>query len=309
LPDLADSELILGQGATPLLYDAVLAEQRRRGRPLSVAYARVGWGIVPALLAALGANPLPVATCGPEYLLAPQALPDKFDLLLLANPTNPSGASYAGEALSDLVRAAAQRGARVVIDEVFGLLSNLGADAPPRADRFSGLALHEQQQMLIVAGLSKEFAAGGLRVAFAASRDKDWLHCIAALQLSHLSLHAQVGAEAVLSYYAEDARELIEMRQVLRGRRRRLAEGLAALGLSSQGAERGGLFLWLEPRLPPDADIDAFVLDLEQRARVRLNTPAWAGAQRHIRACFALPESAIDQALARLGAVLPPRTG
>ena len=49
-----------------------------------------------------------------------------------------------------------------------------------------------------------------------------------------------------------------------------------------------------------EGDPEGFVLRLEQEARVRLNTPSWSGLTHHARACFAIPEERIEEALVRM---------
>ncbi|MBK7537237.1 MAG: aminotransferase class I/II-fold pyridoxal phosphate-dependent enzyme [Myxococcales bacterium] len=299
LPELTPEQVVLGQGVTPLLFDALLAETRRRGRPLRVGIARVGWPVVPAMLHALGATLCYLDVTAPGFQLDEASLPADLDVLIVANPGNPSGQACEPAALTRLIARAAQHGARVILDEIFGQLAELGRPDGRREDRLGGLDAAQRQSVLVLAGLSKEFAAGGLRVGFAASADTAWIAAIEALRLDPMPLHVQVATQAVLSRHLQDRGELRHMRATLRQRRDLLADGLARLGYGVNKADTGGLFLLVEP--PAEiADAEAFVLEREATARVRFNTPSWSGATRHFRACFSLPEAVLREALARL---------
>lgn len=114
------------------------------------------------------------------------------------------------------------------------------------------------------------------------------------------------GLSTVTRLFADLPRlwpELDQLRHRLRAHRIRLATGLRELGFGVTDAGRGGLFLF--PDLTPLTDEpDMFVLELEQHAGVRLNTPAWSGSTTHARACFAVRESRIDEAIDRMHAHL-----
>ncbi len=299
LPELADADVIFGAGVTPLLYDAVLAETRRKGRQLRVGVAEVGWPVVPAMLQALGAEIVPVPVKAPSYLVTPEALPPQLDLLILANPGNPSGRGYPAELLERVLARAIAGGARVILDEVFGQLDALGQPSAPIGDRWRGLSIADRGELLVLAGLSKELAAGGLRLGFGASANQAWLAAMSALRLDPLPLHVQIAGEAVLGHHLADGAELAAMRAQLDERRRLLSSGLRQLGYRVAEGDSGGLFLLVEPPAGV-ADAEAFVLEREATAKVRFNTPSWAGATGYFRACFSLPEPALREALARL---------
>lgn len=93
--------------------------------------------------------------------------------------------------------------------------------------------------------------------------------------------------------------EIAALRTELGARRTQLANGLRELGFTVVEHGRGGLFL--HPDLSPiTEDPEGFVLDLEKHARVRLNTPTWSATPTHARACYAMPQADITEALSRL---------
>jgi aspartate/methionine/tyrosine aminotransferase/methylase of polypeptide subunit release factors len=302
MPALRPDQLLLGQGTLPLLVDALKALATRLGRAPKVLIPQGSYGMIPPLLQAISEDVTLVETEAPDFLISPSALDrmPAFDVLLLTHPANPSGAAYAPEVLSQIIRACAERGARVILDEVFGLLANLEGPLPLGQDRWAGLAKDQREHVLVLCGVSKEFAAGGLRLGVAATSDARWLQEMAARQAAHLPQHLWVAAKTLFESFEGHLGELEAMRAALRLRRDRLTAGLRELGFGVRSERRGGLFVLAETSALDEGDPEGFILRLEAEAGVRLNTPAWSGLKRHARACFAVPESRIEEALIRL---------
>lgn len=303
LPHVRTEDVVLVQGTLPLLFDAVRALGQELGRPPVVGLPQGSYGVLPALVAAARADLRILATAGPDFLVEPSAVTaaGPLDLLLLTNPANPSGAAYAPELLRALIRQAASRGCRVITDEVFGMLADLDGPLPVGQDRWAGLSQAEMEALLILCGVSKEFAAGGLRLGFAACRSSRWLSAIKALQLAPLPQSTLIAGIDLLAGLPAHWEDLTALRRTLAERRRRLAEALTELGwLLPPSAGRGGLFLFPDVRPVAGGDANRFVLRLEEEAGVRLNTPAWSGTATHARACFALEDAQLDEAIVRL---------
>jgi aspartate/methionine/tyrosine aminotransferase/methylase of polypeptide subunit release factors len=306
LPAITSAQVVLDAGALPLLFHALKALEIHLGRPPRVLLPGASYGMFTPLVRAAGGALLSLPTHAPDFLATPEALDRApgFDVLLLTNPANPSGASYDARALRALIQTAARRGARVVLDEVFGLLADLAGPLPAGQGRFFGLEHAEAERLLVVCSASKEFAAGGLRLGWGATTDAAWRRGIESLQLDPLPHATLVAAATLLGSFAGHTDELVRLREDLLRRRTLLARGLRSLGFALPDERgRGGLFLFADvSRL--SADPEAFVLDLESKARVRLNTPSWSGTPSHARACFAVPEEILLEALSRLRAFL-----
>ena len=305
LPGVEEAQIALGSGTQPLLFDALLALRFKLGRAPRLLLPKGSYGIFPALARLAGAEVRLLETAAPGFLAEPAQVRAEaaFDALLLANPANPSGASYSAEAFRELAQIVAARGAKLIADEVFGLLANLEGDMPTGQDRWSGLGVAERESLLLLGGLSKEFAAGGLRLGWAAGADAAWIQAIADLHLDPLPLSTQLAAERLFEDEAAWKAGVEELRAQLRARRRLLADGLRKLGFGVEDRDGGGLFLF--PSVESlSKDPDAFVLDLEKKAKVRLNAPAWSSTATQARACFSIPEARIHEALERLSAAL-----
>jgi aspartate/methionine/tyrosine aminotransferase/methylase of polypeptide subunit release factors len=307
LPEAREDQVVLGAGTLPLLFDALLALRQGLGRPPAILLPRGSYGLFPALARLAGAEVRILPTEAPGFLATPDlvAAAGPFDALLLTNPANPSGAAYTADAFRALVRQAAAMGGRVLADEVFGLLARLDGSMPEPQDQWQGLPPAERAALMIFGGLSKEFAAGGLRLGWALSADADWLDAVASLHLDPLPISTQLAAERLFADETAWKAGVQALRGQLAARRTLLLEGLRGLGFALDGEDGGGLFLFpsvasLAASFAEEDGPEAFILDLERRARVRLNTPAWSGTGHHARACFSLPEARLREALDRL---------
>ncbi|BAQ45964.1 MULTISPECIES: pyridoxal phosphate-dependent aminotransferase [Methylobacterium] len=94
------------------------------------------------------------------------ALRPETRLVLMNLPNSPTGAQLDSDGLEALVRLCRARGIWLVNDEVYGLTATAGAP-PVVADLY--------ERGVSVNGLSKGFGLPGLRVGWAASRDRDLL--------------------------------------------------------------------------------------------------------------------------------------
>ena len=167
-----------GLGAYPAQADvdaAVDAVAARHGVPgervLPLAGGSEGFALLPVLrprLAALIApsftEPEAVLTAAgipvhqvvlpPPYRLADAVVPDRADLVVLGNPTNPTGVLHP----RDGVLALRRPGRLIVVDEAF-------ADAVPGEPE--SLAAVELPDVLVLRSLTKTWSLAGLRVGYA----------------------------------------------------------------------------------------------------------------------------------------------
>lgn len=231
LPDLAAYPSVADHAA------AVRAVADRHGVPqdhvLLLAGGSEGFALLPALAPARAAliapsftEPEAVLTAAgvpvdhvvlePPFTLSPAAVPDVADLVVLGNPTNPTGVLHPRQAVLALRRP----GRIVVVDEAF-------ADATP--DEEQSLAAALLPDVLVLRSLTKTWALAGLRVGYAlgapellarlAGRRPHWP--VGTLQLEAIT--ACCVPEAVAEA-REHAMELAAMRADMAG-------ALRALGL------------------------------------------------------------------------------
>ena len=208
---------------------ATAAVARRHGVPedhvLLLAGGSEGFALLPALrprlaaliapsftepeavLAAAG-TPLRQVILPPPFRLSGAAIPEAADLVVLGNPTNPTGVLHPRESVLGLRRP----GRLVVVDEAF-------ADAVP--DEPESVADLRLPDLLVLRSLTKTWSLAGLRVGYAlgapevlarlAARRPHWplgtlqLEAIAACCTPAAVAQARVGAQALSGLRADMA--------------------------------------------------------------------------------------------------------
>lgn len=302
--------VVIEHGVWPALFAAIEAVQTMRGGRLRVAVAPGHYGMLEPLLTVLGAELVRVPA-GPEHLfrLRPSALDlvGPVDLLWLNQPTNPTGVSYSQGELDALVEWAEGRGVWLFCDEIFGLLRVAGTGSGRRVA--SPLASPgSSHQTVVFGGLSKEFAAGGLRLGWLASANVRLVEAVRALRLDPVPRFALQAGRALLdaclrelgSWDSPLDRYLREQAQWLSQNLALAREGLEPLGIRIPEAESvWGLSCLLDLRGITD-DAEAWVLKLEQEKGVRLNTPSWSETPGFARMCLSVPEARMLEAVARI---------
>jgi aspartate/methionine/tyrosine aminotransferase len=266
-----------------------------------VAIALPGYPPYRHILTALGCEPVAIETTRatrwavtPEMLLtAHRRAPLKG--VLIASPANPTGTMMTGEALRDLVAAAADAGIRFISDEIYHGLDY--AFAPETAARLSDDAV-------IINSFSKYFCMTGWRIGWMVApeplvRPIDRLQGNLAISVPMLS---QVAAEAAFDGRAE-------MEAVKHGyevNRRILLEGLPKAGFENILPVDGAFYLY--------ADVARFCDDsfaFAQRMLEETHVAATPGVDfdplqgRHfIRFCYAGAAAEMHEAVERIGAWL-----
>jgi histidinol-phosphate aminotransferase len=148
------------------------------------------------------------------HRLDPDAVPDAADLVVVGNPTNPTGVLHP----ADTIRALAAPGRTVLVDEAF-------ADAVPGEPE--SVAGDERPGLLVFRSLTKTWALAGLRAGYALGAP-ELLARLAAPRppwpVSTLAIEAVLACSepAAVTEAANAARRLA-------GWRRSQADGLAAL--------------------------------------------------------------------------------
>jgi cobyrinic acid a,c-diamide synthase len=157
--------------------------------------------------------------CRPEdgFGLDPDAIPDDADLVVVGNPTNPTGVLHP----VDLLRRMCRRGRLVVVDEAF-------IDAVP--GEAGSLAAERLRDLLVIRSLTKHWSIPGIRAGYVVG-DAAHVHRLAALQTPW-----SVSAPAIAATIACTARSATtdsRQRAATLGRWRGVLEG----GLRGRGID------------------------------------------------------------------------
>lgn len=308
-------EVVVGQGVWPLLHDLGCALRRKLGRTPRFLVAAPCYGmLVPTLV---------LAGCEVEALPLSRILERRGgqapDAVVVSQPANPEGRYLSQEELVALATYTVEERTLLVSDEIFGLLnlSNPAVERVPSVVCLEHTAPGVGARSLVLGGLSKEFAAGGLRIGWLAGKDAGLLQ---ALREVRLGWPHRVAAEAATWLYAAFGRtggrlqhpeRHRALREYLTALRRELAEKRAlcagAFPAEARGGdegEAGGLFLApkvsaLHRKLGVE-DTKAFVRLVYERTGVVLNDGTWCGDPERVRAVFSIPAAKLREAVGRL---------
>ena len=316
----APEELTFAPGVWPLMHHLGVALRGLLGRAPRVFIATPCYGVLPPTWVAAGAE----VDLAPLAALSRRRGPEAPDVVVISQPANPSGAYLPHEALVELAAYVVEQRCLLVADEIFGLvnLSHPTAETVPGPVGLEATVPGIGARTVLLGGLSKEFAAGGLRVGWMATRDRALGEAVRQRAPGGLHLATARAASRLYAAWARgpDGKLLFPerhhaLREFLARMRRDLADKRALLAqvLPGQGpdetAEAGGLFLaphmgaWLGRRvagvpLTPE-NLPAVVY---AHTHVVLNGGAWCGDPAHVRAVFSLPRDTLVRARDRLRA-------
>jgi histidinol-phosphate aminotransferase len=224
----SESEVLLTAGAAEAF--VLLA---RALRPRHAVSVHPGFTEPEAALRAAG-HEVHRLVLSPPYVLDPAQVPDAADLVVIGNPTNPTGVVH--ERLAELCRP----GRTVVVDEAF-------ADAVP-GEPASLAARGDLPGLVVVRSLTKTWALAGLRVGYLLAgdelvhrlREAQPLWAVSTLGLTALETCLARGPVAMA---AKEAAVLGEERE-------RLAQALTALGVEVSPGSQAPYLLCRVPGRP-----------------------------------------------------------
>lgn len=219
--DRDEAEVLLTAGAAEAF--VLLA---RTQRPRHAVVVHPGFTEPEAALRAAG-HDVDRLVLAPPYVLDPAQVPDTADLVVIGNPTNPTGVLH--ERLAELCRP----GRTVVVDEAF-------ADAVP-GEPHSLAGRADLPGLVVIRSLTKTWALAGLRVGYLlapadlvpALRSAQPLWPVSTLALTALETCLARGPVARAE---KDARAVAQERE-------RLAVALAALGVEVTGGSQAPYLL------------------------------------------------------------------
>lgn len=225
----------------------------------------------------------------PEAILRLSAVPH---VMLIANPSNPTGSLYEDESLARLWDAVSRRGGVMIVDEIYSGLVY---------DRKFRTALALSDEIIVVNGFSKTHAMTGWRLG--------WMVVPQALvrPIQKVAQNVFISAPTISQYAALEAldafREVEKMRKTYLQRRNYLVPALRRMGFSVPVMPGGAFYVY--------AGIERWCLDSMEfvqralkEARVAL-TPGYDFgsylAASHIRFSYANDLDQLKQGCRRLG--------
>jgi aspartate aminotransferase len=296
---VAPSEVIVSNGAKQVLFNAlsVLLNQGDR-----VAIPAPYWVTYPAQVAALR---------GQSVIVEPsqgwKITPDDLEragardvrALILNSPSNPTGAVYTREELSDLAGFCRGGDFFILTDEIYeDLVYSEGGHVS-----FEDVAPDLRSRIVRITGLSKSYAMTGWRVGFGLA-DRDTVDAMTRLQSHSTSNICTVAQKAALAAF--DSRDTVaHMREAFHERRDTLVEALRGVPGVRFEVPEGAFYLMLDCRefIDPDRREDgcwrlaSHLLEHQKLATIPGKPFA---AQGHLRLSFARDVDELREAVARL---------
>ncbi len=213
--------------------------------------------------------------------------------LLVASPANPSGTLLAQQQLTDLHALARERGAALIVDEIYhGLTYDLEADT----------ALAIADDIFVINSFSKYYGMTGWRLGWLVAPTSH----IAALDklAQNLFLAAPTLAQhAALAAFTPAAQAVFEeRRRIFAERRDYLLPALRELGFEIPVVPQGAFYLYAGCRRFTD-DSFAFCRDLLEQAGVAITPGIDFGTHRantHVRFAYTTSLEQLQEGVARL---------
>ena len=217
---------------------------------------------------------------------------DRTKLLLLCNPSNPTGQVHDRSLTGQLMGFARRHDLWVLSDEIYGEIVFDG-------DHASALPHDVDERLILVTGMSKSFAMTGFRVGFTRAR-ADYIELAAKLQEPLVSCgvgFAQKAAVAALEGPGDCVRAMCTQ---YRARRDLALEILREYGLYRYTP--GGAFYLLVDISSTGLDSHSFALRLISEHKVAVAPGSTFGnmCADHVRISIASPEELIGEGLRRI---------
>lgn len=231
-------------------------------------------------------------------------------LFLNAPIVNPTGAVYSQAQLHELLVIAAQYQATVILDTIFCGLEFSQAYYWHLKDNVEDFNRSLTARFILLGGLSKEFAAGGLRFAYAWSNAAELMSKLAALQPREP--HPTLLYAVKKLYKAQNQQEptLLAHLQRQKDELTQRAQRLTAV-LSNNGWQvlqpKGGLFLVAKPLkfiqeqgIDDTQAADQICEKLFEQCNLAINNATWTGLPGYCRFVLSVNQQEFEEGLQRL---------
>ncbi|MEM9103611.1 MAG: aminotransferase class I/II-fold pyridoxal phosphate-dependent enzyme [Pseudomonadota bacterium] len=302
-------QLFFTQGVSSLFY-GLMHILKENDWCLCLPQGSYGYFVATAL--AVGVEVTWITTSPADnFMLTPEILKqtlDKIDnacVFLNVPINNPTGMVYSAENLKSLLTICQQQAAAVVCDTIFsGLMFE-----NERVTDLQSLFIQNNIKCVpfILGGLSKEFAAGGLRFGFGYCPVRQyrlqWQSLSGSSPHHTLKFAVMQTLQAILKEEASMLASLQKQKQCLNDRAKRLTQVLAECGWSVIEPQ-GGLFLVARPTLylneNKNINAETITEQLFQKVNVSINSDKWTGLKDYCRFVISVDEKVFEEGLNRI---------
>ncbi len=226
--------------------------------------------------------------------------------VLVASPSNPTGTTVPRDELARIAALVADRGRRLVVDEIY---LGLSYDLAPGERPASALAISDD--VFVLSSFSKYFNMTGWRLGWLVAPERHVRDLEKLAQNLYIS-PPTLSQRAALACFEPATIALLEARrEAFRERRDLLVPALRELGFGIPVTPTGGFFVYADVSRF-SGDCVAFCRDLLEHAGVAITPGVDFGAHRassHVRFAYTIAREKIEDGIARLAAFLRERHG
>jgi methionine S-methyltransferase len=230
-------------------------------------------------------------------------------IILSAPIINPTGAIYSTTEIKEIVEVAVKHNAILVLDSIFSGLSFYRTSQGSFEEDIK-IDVLGSCRWLILGGVSKEFAAGGLRIGYVISQDSKIINTLKGCELTnpHRTITFVLKKIYNLALANEQSstqidHSLVAQRKILKERSESLTELLTKIGWRVLDS-RGGLFLIATPEKLLGKKIDGTILRIDnfssilrEHTGIIINSPEWIGIPNYFRFVLSVTEVEFRKAL------------
>ncbi len=295
------SQIVVSNGAKQSIYNALMVLLDPGDE---VIIPTPAWVSYPEMVRLAGGVPVTVDTQPNNYRLDVKsleaAITPRTKVILLNNPSNPTGVVYADAELRMVAGLAVRHDLYVISDEIYEKLT-YGAEFISIAS----LGPEILERTITVNGFSKAYAMTGWRMGYAAA-NAQIAEAMSSFQSQVTSGASSITQKAALAALKGDQSPVEAMRVQFDRRRRYVAERLVEMpGVKLDTVPEGAFYIF--PRVDElyGKEIDGsvrFAEALLEKARVAVVPGLPFGSDRHIRLSYACSLETLTEGMDRLDA-------
>jgi methionine S-methyltransferase len=218
-------------------------------------------------------------------------------LVLSAPIVNPTGVIYSSDELKEIADIVTASNGVLVLDSIFSGLHFEAKNEHIKQDFLN------KCRWLILGGVSKEFASGGLRIGYGISRDSEIIFAIKNCSLTEPHRTLKFVLKKLYKSSQQMLSSLNFQRQVLKERAHRLTEVLQNSGWKVLNPS-GGLFLIATPEKLLGKKVANEIISIQniaqllrENTRVVINSPEWIGIPEYFRFVLSVSDEEFEKAL------------
>lgn len=292
------AQVVVSNGAKQSIYNALMVLLDPGDE---VVIPTPAWVSYPEMVRLAGGVPVMVDTEPDQYRLDAKglaaAITPRTKVILLNNPSNPTGVVYTDAELRMVAELAVEHDLYVISDEIYEKLT-YGAEFISIAS----LGPEILQRTITVNGFSKAYAMTGWRMGYAAA-NVEIAEAMSSFQSQVTSGASSISQKAALAALRGDQAPVEAMRVQFDRRRRYVADRLQRMpGVHLDGLPEGAFYIF--PRVDDlyGIEIDGsirFAEALLERARVAVVPGLPFGSDRHIRLSYACSLETLTEGMDR----------